>query len=213
MNGTLTVAGDSTYNESLTLATTHTATASTSYNSPLIKFFASAYNSSTKAAVSPHFEWQVEPAGNNTAAPNGTLNLLATSGVGGIAETGFYLNTNGTIHFASGQTFPGTGPGTITGVTAGTDLTGGGTSGHVTLNLDTTKIPTLAQRIPLPELRPFSAATSTCPRQPVPPTESSISAACPFCTDTRAVRQTSLWEAPAILRPPGRATRGADTPS
>jgi hypothetical protein len=32
----------------------------------------------------------------------------------------------------------------ITGVTAGTDLTGGGTSGNVTLNLDTTKVPRLA---------------------------------------------------------------------
>jgi hypothetical protein len=36
------------------------------------------------------------------------------------------------------------GTGTITGVTAGTDLTGGGTSGAVTLNLDTTKVPLLA---------------------------------------------------------------------
>ncbi len=35
-------------------------------------------------------------------------------------------------------------PGSITGVLAGTDLTGGGTSGTVTLNLDTTKVPQLA---------------------------------------------------------------------
>jgi hypothetical protein len=34
--------------------------------------------------------------------------------------------------------------GTITGVTAGTDLTGGGSSGNVTVNLDTTKVPQLA---------------------------------------------------------------------
>ena len=34
--------------------------------------------------------------------------------------------------------------GTITGVTAGTDLTGGGTTGNVTLNVDTTKVPQLA---------------------------------------------------------------------
>ena len=34
--------------------------------------------------------------------------------------------------------------GTITGVTAGTDLTGGGNTGNVTINLDTTKVPTLA---------------------------------------------------------------------
>lgn len=35
------------------------------------------------------------------------------------------------------------GTGTVTGVTAGTDLTGGGGSGNVTLNLDTTKVPLL----------------------------------------------------------------------
>jgi hypothetical protein len=34
--------------------------------------------------------------------------------------------------------------GTISGVTAGTDLTGGGSSGNVTVNLDTTKVPQLA---------------------------------------------------------------------
>jgi hypothetical protein len=34
--------------------------------------------------------------------------------------------------------------GTITGVTAGSDLTGGGTSGSVTLNVDTTKVPLLS---------------------------------------------------------------------
>ncbi len=36
------------------------------------------------------------------------------------------------------------GSGTITGVTAGTDLTGGGSSGSVTLNLDTTQVPLLS---------------------------------------------------------------------
>ena len=49
---------------------------------------------------------------------------------------------DGLVTFAAGQTFPGAGG--IAGVTAGTDLTGGGTSGSVTLNLDTTKVPQLA---------------------------------------------------------------------
>jgi hypothetical protein len=43
----------------------------------------------------------------------------------------------------SAWTCASAGTGTITGVTAGTDLTGGGTSGKVTLNLDTTKVPQL----------------------------------------------------------------------
>ena len=53
-----------------------------------------------------------------------------------VAGTG---NFTGLVTFSSAQTFPNT----ISGVTAGTGLTGGGTSGTVTLNLDTTKIPQL----------------------------------------------------------------------
>jgi len=45
------------------------------------------------------------------------------------------------ITFAASQTFPGTG--TITGITAGTGLKGGGTSGAIKLALDPTVIPTL----------------------------------------------------------------------
>lgn len=144
VDGTMTVAGDSTYHGSLVLPAMGTATASTAYNSQMIKLYTSAYNSSTKAVVPPRFEWQAMAKANNTAAPTATLNLLSSTTSNGAAETGFSFNTNGTINFAAGQAFPGTGVGTITGVTAGTDLTGGGTTGHVTLNLDTTKVPSLA---------------------------------------------------------------------
>ena len=106
-------------------------------------FVASAFNSSSAAAVAQKFQLQAEAGGNNTAAPFGTLNLLYGSGTTAPAETGFKINNKGLITFATGQTFPGTGKGTITGVTSGTGLTGGGTTGTVTLNLDTTKVPEL----------------------------------------------------------------------
>jgi hypothetical protein len=57
--------------------------------------------------------------GIGTATPASTLDVHGTG------------NFTGPITFASGQTFPGTG--TITGVTAGTGLTGGGNSGGVSL--------------------------------------------------------------------------------
>jgi hypothetical protein len=43
-------------------------------------FVASAFNSTSKAAVAQTFQLQAEPAGNNSAAPSGTLNLLYGSG-------------------------------------------------------------------------------------------------------------------------------------
>jgi hypothetical protein len=144
VDGTMTLNGASTLNGGVALPAQGTATASKSYSSQYIKMSTSAYNSSTKAVVAPRFQLMGEVTGNNTASPNGTLNLLASAGPGAPSETGLYFNTNGTVHFASGQTFPGTGAGTITGVTAGTGLTGGGTSGKVTLNLNTSTIPTLA---------------------------------------------------------------------
>jgi hypothetical protein len=65
----------------------------------------------------------------------GTLNLALTN----TCSSGQVLSWNGTTWVCTGLS----GGGTITGVTAGTDLTGGGASGNVTLNLDTTKVPQL----------------------------------------------------------------------
>lgn len=85
---------------------------------------------------------------------NSSLTLTASSpltGGGAVSlggSTSFGLKSCGSnqiLEFVSGAwtcvAFPA---GTITGVTAGTDLTGGGTSGNVTLNLDTKKVPQLA---------------------------------------------------------------------
>ena len=80
-------------------------------------------------------------------AINGVNHSFASTNVGiGTTTPAYSLdvhgngNFTGLVTFASGQTFPGTG--TITGVTPGTDLTGGGSSGNVTLSVDTTKVVT-----------------------------------------------------------------------
>jgi trimeric autotransporter adhesin len=117
------------------------ATASAGKFSRPEAFVASAFNSSSSVAVPQTFQLQVEPAANNTAAPYGTLNLLYGSGTAVPAETGLKINNKGVISFVAGQTFPGTGK--ITSVIAGTGLTGGGTTGAVTLNLNTANIPQL----------------------------------------------------------------------
>ena len=144
VSGAFTANGGATIGGSLVLPALGTATASGGFNSQLIKIETSAYDSSTQAVVNPRFEWQAVENGNNTSAPSATLNLLSSTTTAGATQTGFSFNPNGTINFAPGQTFPSTGSGTITGVIPGTALTGGGTTGNVTLNLDLTKVPELA---------------------------------------------------------------------
>jgi trimeric autotransporter adhesin len=139
---TLDVKGGGTIRGTLSLPPTAAATATAGKNSDPLKLTASAFNSSSSEAVTQNFQLQAEPAGNDSASPSATLNLLFGSGTATPSPTGLSIANNGQITFATGQTFPGTG--TITGVTAGSDLTGGGSSGNVTLNLDTTKVPLLA---------------------------------------------------------------------
>ncbi len=132
VNGGLTARG------TLNLAASGVATATKGFNSQPQAFVASVFNSSTSVAVPQKFQWQAEPAGNDTAAASGTMNLLYASGTAMPTETGLKISSKGLFTFAPGQTFSGAG--TITGITAGTDLTGGGTGGNVTLNLNTTAL-------------------------------------------------------------------------
>jgi len=141
---TLDVKGTGTIRGLFSLPAIATATATKGFTSQPMQLGASSFNSGTSAAVAQTFQWQAEPTSNNTTNPSGTLNLLFAQGTAKPAETGLRIANNGLITFASGQTFPGTGNGTITGVTAGTDLTGGGTTGNVNLSVDTTKVPQLA---------------------------------------------------------------------
>jgi Chaperone of endosialidase len=100
----------------LNLPALGTATASTGFNSRPQDFVASAYKSTSKAAVPQTFQLQAEPTGNDTATASGTLNLLYTSGTGTPTETGLKISNKGLITFASGQTFPTvTGNETVTG--------------------------------------------------------------------------------------------------
>jgi hypothetical protein len=69
-------------------------------------FQSSVYNSSSKTNVLPYFQLQSEPVGNNTASTSATMNFLYFNG-GSTSETGLYINSNGIVHFATGQTFPG----------------------------------------------------------------------------------------------------------
>jgi len=76
---------------------------------------------------------------------NGVNGATADTKVGiGTTTPQYALDVHGTGNFTTllvnGQPIGGTG--TITGVTAGIALTGGGTSGNVTLNVDTTKVVT-----------------------------------------------------------------------
>ena len=131
----LDVGGAATVRGALSLPATGAATAVAGKNSQPEDFVASSFSSSTSAALNQTFQWQAEPAANNTANPSGTLNLLYGLGASAPAETGLKVSKGGVFTFAAGQTFPGTG--TISGITtaAGSGLAGGGTTGTLGLKL------------------------------------------------------------------------------
>jgi trimeric autotransporter adhesin len=135
---TLDVKGGGTIRGTLSLPATGAATATVGKNSQPLNLAASAFNSTSSTAVNQTFQWQSEPAGNDTSTPSGTLNLLFGEGATKPSETGLNIARNGQITFATGQTFPGTG--TITGINTatGSGLTGGGTRGTLNLGLLTT---------------------------------------------------------------------------
>ncbi|MGO9086047.1 MAG: tail fiber domain-containing protein [Terriglobales bacterium] len=128
----------------LNLPATAAATKTAGTDSRPLDFVASSFSSTTSTPVSQTFQWQAEPAANNTASPSGTLNLLYGLGPAAPAETGLKLSSKGIFAFAAGQTFPGTGDGTVTSVATGLGLNGGPITKTGTLTIDTTKIPQLA---------------------------------------------------------------------
>ena len=128
----------------LNLPATAAATKTAGADSRPQDFVASSFSSLTSTAVNQTFQWQAEPAANDTASPSGTLNLLYGLGATAPSETGLKLSSKGVFTFATGQTFPGTGDGTVTSVATGLGLKGGPITKTGTLTIDTTKVPLLA---------------------------------------------------------------------
>jgi hypothetical protein len=106
---TLDVKGAENVRGALTLPANGTATATKGANSQPQDLVASSFSSSTSTSVNQKFQWQAEPAANNTANPSGTLNLLYGLGTSTPSETGLKISSVGLITFATGQAFPSTG--------------------------------------------------------------------------------------------------------
>jgi len=135
----LDVHGGSVIRGTFVLPATGTVTASAGKVSQPENFVASSFSSATSTPVNQTFQWQATPTNNNTSNPGATLNLLYGLGATVPAQTGLRIGPKGIIGFAPGQTFPGTGPGTVTSVgfsapssdftVSGSPVTGSGTLG------------------------------------------------------------------------------------
>jgi hypothetical protein len=128
----------------LSLPATGVATATGGKNSQGLNMVASSFSSMTSTALNQVFRWQAEPAANNTATPSGTLNLQYGLGATTPTETGLKISSKGLFTFATGQTFPGTGDGSVTSVATGLGLKGGTITKTGTLTIDATVVPQLA---------------------------------------------------------------------
>ncbi len=135
---TLDVKGASTLRGAVSLPSAAAATATAGTNSPALEFGASAYSSTTKAAVAQNFAWEAVNVGNNTAAPTAKLELLFGKGTASPAPTGLSIGPTGEIAFAAGQTFPSA----LKSVAATSPITASTTSGAVKLELNTASLET-----------------------------------------------------------------------
>src|SRR5580700_10258629 len=144
---TLDVNGGENVHGILNMTATGTATATAGKNSQPQDFSASVFNKTTATAVTQKFQWQAEPVGNDTATASGAMSLLYATGTAAPAETGLKISSKGLLTFASGQTFPGAGKGTVTSVglsAPSSDFTVGGSpvTGSGTLALNWNNAPT-----------------------------------------------------------------------
>lgn len=134
----LDVGGTATVRGTLDLPALNTATTTSGYNSNSLELGSSAWSTTAAGPVAQNFFLENLATGNNTASPAAKIDLLFASGTGNPAATGLSFSSNGLINFAAGQTFPGAS--TITTISTASPLTGGGSTGPVTLALS---LPTL----------------------------------------------------------------------
>jgi len=97
VKGNGTIRGPLSVQGTLLLPATGAATAAAGTNSQPLDLTASAFNSGTGKAVSQTFQWQAEPASNNTTSPAGTFNLLFGAGGAKPTETGFAITSAGWV--------------------------------------------------------------------------------------------------------------------
>lgn len=150
---TLDVAGTGSFRGKVQLSTLVPATASAGVSSPMLAFVAASQLSSPASSIPQTFAWQAVPAANNTANPSAKLSLLYAYNTAPPTPTGLSIAPSGILSFAPGQTFPGS----ITSITAGTGLTGGGTSGNLTLAVDPTVVPSIAASNAFTQSQTFNA--------------------------------------------------------
>ncbi len=71
-----------------------------------LDLIASAFNLKTNSAQNELFRWQAEPVQSGTAAPSGRLSLLFGSNGATPKDTGFFINSDGTLGIVPGQQIP-----------------------------------------------------------------------------------------------------------
>ena len=147
----LDVNGAGTIRGTLSLPATGNATAAGGKNSQGLNLVGSSFSSTTGTAQSQVFRWLAEPAANDTTAPSGTLNLQYGLGTATPTETGLKLSSKGIFTFATGQTFPGTGDGSVKSValtapTTDFTVSGSPVTGTGTLNFAWKVAPTNADK-------------------------------------------------------------------
>jgi hypothetical protein len=126
VGGAVNVAGN------FTLPAVAAATASTGQRSQYIELTSSSFSSMSKAPVASNFKILANFLDNDTATPSGRLEFHYQPSASASSLNVFSINGDGTLNFATGQTFPGT----IQSVSASSPVTATTTSGAVSLALN-----------------------------------------------------------------------------